>query len=142
MVGFSLFRFRKYHVPMYFMGLFGGFFLGIFISLAFQSVSGVSNFYVMAFSCGIMMTFTEYKAYEANLNKKRFMFKLWATSIIGSYLIMRGFSTVVGGYPSEIRLLIDWSNESKGQPTQTTLPWTYYIYLAMQIVGSLGAFKV
>jgi ABC-type phosphate/phosphonate transport system permease subunit len=69
MVSYSLYRFRKFHVPMFFMGLFGGFFIGIFISLAFSSVSGVSNFYIMAFMCGICMTFFEYKAYEMNKSK-------------------------------------------------------------------------
>jgi hypothetical protein len=143
MVAYSLYRFRKFHVPMFFMGLFGGFFIGIFISLAFSSISGVSNFYIMAFMCGIFMTAVELKAYYMNAAKpsQRFLFKLWATSIMSSYLIMRGFSTVIGGYPSEIDLLSSWASEARGEKSEYKLPWTYYIYLVMQIVGIIVIYK-
>ena len=115
MVAFTIFRFRKYHVPIYFMGIFGGFLFGLFISLAFQSVSGKSNFYLMSFICGTCMTLMTWKAYDMNHSKKRYLFKLWAMALMGSYMIMRGFSTVIGGYPSEIDIISEWQQESKGE---------------------------
>ena len=115
MVGFTLFRFRKYHFPLFMMAVFGGFFLGIFISLAFQSVSGNSNYYVMSFVTGICITLLIYQAYSSNKINRRFIFKIYATSMMGSYLVMRGFSSVIGGYPTEIAILSEWAKESSGQ---------------------------
>jgi hypothetical protein len=133
MIAFSIHRFRKYHVPMYFMGVFGGFFMGIFVTLAFSIFSGSISFYLMGFLCGFSMTYYTYKAYEMNQGKQtqRWLFKLWATSIMGSYLVMRGFSTVIGGYPSEIDMLADWAAESRGEASELTLSWTYYLYLTI-----------
>jgi len=55
---------------------------------------------------------------------------------MASYLVMSGFSTFIGGYPSEIDLLSNWAAEARGEKQDTRLPWTYYIYLVGQIVGT------
>jgi len=50
---------------------------------------------------------------DSEKNKKGLIsFKLISTSVIGSYLVMRGFSTLIGGYPSEADMIRAWYAES------------------------------
>jgi hypothetical protein len=43
---------------------------------------------------------------------------------------MRGFSTLIGGYPSETQTIKNWMQDSQGNSTGIEpLPWTFWLYL-------------
>jgi hypothetical protein len=43
---------------------------------------------------------------------------------------MRGFSTLVGGYPSEAYMIQQWIEDSQGRSQEIApLPWTFWLYL-------------
>ena len=57
------------------------------------------------------------------------------SSVIGSYLIVRGASLIIGGFPSEFEII-----ELVESKMITSIPLSFYIYiLLMQIIAGIGA---
>jgi len=57
-----------------------------------------------------------------------------STAILGSYLVIRGVSLFIGGYPNEFTLI----SQIKNGNTASLLHWPFYLYLAAILVMSIG----
>ncbi len=64
-----------------------------------------------------------------------------ATSIIGSYLVIRGFSFLLGGFPSE-SMIIDLIKNKESKSFDEILTPVVYAYLSVWLVLAVGAIIV
>lgn len=64
-----------------------------------------------------------------------------ATSIIGSYLVIRGFSFIFGGFPSE-SMIIDLIKNQEWKEFDNILTPVVYAYLSVWLVLAIGAIFV
>ena len=93
-VGYALFKLVWVSVGL--AGLAAGFFLGASIYELFSLVTGLESLFLMSFVSGILATIGGWMSYEHSDKVV-----LFVTSIFGSYVFMRGWSCVFGGFPSE-----------------------------------------
>ena len=105
-------------------GGIGGFFLGQFLYNLFGNRIPVN---------GTVMNIVFIVAAIGALIAVAFFFKkfivIFATSLIGSYCIVRGISLVAGKFPDEITV-IDLRSRGETEQLKALLTWQVYVYLA------------
>ena len=121
----GVFAFKYHEGCMAFLtGGIGGFFLGQFLYNLFGNRIPVN---------GTVMNIVFIVAAIGALIAVAFFFKkfivIFATSLIGSYCIVRGISLVAGKFPDEITV-IDLRSRGETEQLKALLTWHVYVYLA------------
>ena len=121
----GVFAFKYHEGCMAFLtGGIGGFFLGQFLYNLFGNRIPVN---------GTVMNIVFIVAAIGALIAVAFFFKkfivIFATSLIGSYCIVRGISLVAGKFPDEITV-IDLRSRGETEQLKALLTWQVYVYLA------------
>ena len=119
---------RRKRVSIAILGLVGGYFLGCIvytIGLAFgwKSVSGMLVISIVFALCGLAATFI-WPYYVVPT----------CTSGIGSYIYMRGWAYILGGYPSESQIIKDLRRGN--EPDLDNVFWIYMAFFAHCWMGS------
>jgi hypothetical protein len=129
-VGFGVLAFWLIARPKFavmLLSIGGGFFLG---SMFEGLVIAVTGWESLVFFIIVTIGFCVTGAYFAR--KHPHFIKKWLTSMMGSYLFMRGWTYYFGGYPSEVDMYYDMIN-----PEYTDLEFTtaFWVYVALFFAG-------
>jgi len=120
---------RTVRIAVGFLGLIGGFFLGVLIyTIVLATLHKGALWIMICFSilCSIIGGFLSFKFSKQVV--------LFFTSLIGSYLFMRGFAYFFGGFPDEEELLIQLKNH---EPVNQEFTIAFWIYLTLFLIGFL-----
>jgi hypothetical protein len=123
-VAFGFFLKTRDTLGIFFISIVGGLFAGLYVSEIISGITGWSSFYMMSYVCGVFMvagldaglackdccevgkyTFIWILAHckdgtcPARMHARTF--RLMMTSFLGSYLFMRGWAFIIGGFPTE-----------------------------------------
>ena len=128
----GVFAFKYHEGCMAFLtGGIGGFFLGQFLFNLFGNRIPVN---------GIVMNIVFIVVCIGALIAVAFFFKkfivIFATSLIGSYCIVRGISLFAGKFPDEMTV-IDLQTRGETDQLESLLTWQVYVYLASIAVATV-----
>jgi hypothetical protein len=126
-LGYVCWRYKK--ISFVSLGIVSGFFIGSFIytiCLAFgwESIWGMFILSILAAIGGGVLALY-FPIFTVDI----------LTSGIGSYIFMRGWANIFGGYPSESQILSDIQNGDSPD-----LTWALWIYLAVFILSWVGSY--
>lgn len=116
-----------------FLCIGGGFLLGSMAEGLVIAVTGWESliFYIFVTSC-IMVTGAFFGCKHPQFVKK------WLTSMIGSYLFMRGWTYYFGGYPSEMDMYENMSNPD----LELEFTAAFWLYVALFFIGTFAFVRI
>jgi len=126
-VGFFASKFVR--VGVFFLGLWAGAGVGLLLNnIVFYKINHVAVLWVLMAVFGLTLGILSIFWYHYIV--------IVCTSIIGSFLFIRGISLFAGGYPNEFTI---YQRISDGEISN--MPWTFYIYMVgIVILFFIGAF--
>jgi len=126
-VGFFASKFVR--IGVFFLGLWAGAGIGLLLNnMVFYKINHVAVLWVLMAVFGLTLGILSIFWYHYIV--------IVCTSIIGSFLFIRGISLFAGGYPNEFTIY-----ERIRDGELNGMPWTFYIYMiGMVILFFIGAF--
>lgn len=114
-----------------FLGVFAGFFLGVFLTSTVIGMTGWESMTFLIVVCGITTISGAYASW-----KHGEWLVLLSTSFVGSYFFMRGWTFYFGHYPNEMTV---YSGIASGvDVSEEYLEWQFWVYYLVFIGGFIG----
>lgn len=123
----GFFASKLIRVGVFFLGILAGAGLGLLLNnIVFYKINHVAVLWVLMGVLGLSLGVLSFFWYNYIV--------IICTSILGSYLFIRGISLMAGGYPNEFTV---YERISAGD--LNSVPWTFYIYMIAMLIFCLLA---